>query len=52
MIGSICMRTINDRRDLVIDGRYSVINAGQPIADNSYLHRDSFYSIIYVIRGL
>jgi hypothetical protein len=52
MIDSICMRTINDCRDLVIDGFYSVIDAGYPIVDTNNLIRDSFYSIIDVMRGL
>jgi hypothetical protein len=52
MIDTICMRTINDRRDLVIDAGYPIVDVGHSIVDTNNLIRDSFYSIIDVMRGL
>src|SRR6267154_2075404 len=47
-----CLRTINDDRDLVVDGLYIVINAGHSLVDTGYPVVDASYSIVDIIRGL
>src|SRR6266699_6722108 len=46
------LRTINDYRDLVVDGLYIVINAGHPVVDSGHLIVDIEYLILDGMRGL
>ena len=45
------LRTINDHRDLVVDGLYIVINAGHPVVDAGHLIVDIEYLILDSMRG-
>ena len=46
------LRTINDHRDLVVDGLYIVINAGHPVVDAGYLIVNIEYPILDSMRGV